>query len=774
MGAGAGPRRPVRAAALDPAAIPPRSWVMPRVKEGTRDCLALLGDLVRLTAPPASEAEICEQGLAILTKALGSSAGALFLAPRPDLSRGAGPAAAQGETSAELASAALHAMATAEAVEAGGRARRPARVAIPLPGPAGPVGAIALEDPGEWSAGRRALAGSAARILAAALQSARLLEEGRRQREQLVQRNLELETLRELAGSLQETATEGEILQASLELVLEKLGLASGWIFWGEASTQTLKLAASQGIAERFVKQAQEEGLTECLCMDVFTSGRLRLARNTTECPRLPDLVCGDEPMTHACIPLKFERGTLGVLNIANRPGRLFTRQELQFLETVGSQICLAVDKARTRRAESRLDAEARALASISRAIGGSLDQARVLAAVGEYARDLLRADRCAIFLGDGSEPLLFAHLSGPAMAGLEVGSRADDQAFGASPPLELVRDRKTLVVQDAFQDPRVSGEQARRWNIRSLLVVPLIAHGRLQGFMSADRSKASGWSASEVQLADAFAGQAALAIDNARLYHEMKEALLRLQQARHGMVMAERMAALGTLASSLAHEVRNPLNSISLQLVLLSRRLERGGDPAQKTEVLGLVKSARAEIARLDGLVEEFLSIRTLDRLSLSEIRPDGLVREVMELMGPVADRKGVEVIEESDDDLPRVQLDREKMKQVLINLVRNAIEAMPDGGKLTVSLRGSADAAVISVSDTGVGIQPGLDIFEFFTTTKRGGTGLGLPIARRIVEAHGGSLDVESEPGRGATFRVTLKRHAGAQATIATRAGA
>jgi len=144
----------------------------------------------------------------------------------------------------------------------------------------------------------------------------------------------------------------------------------------------------------------------------------------------------------------------------------------------------------------------------------------------------------------------------------------------------------------------------------------------RLEGLLVADRSRPSSWSADEVELTAALAGQAALAIENARLYREAQEMFLGLQRAQDGMLRAERLAAVGTLASSLAHEVRNPLNSISLQLVLLSRRLARL-DGSVREEMAALVESTRAEIDRLDGLVEEFLSLSSLDRLALSETDP-------------------------------------------------------------------------------------------------------------------------------------------------------
>jgi signal transduction histidine kinase len=271
-------------------------------------------------------------------------------------------------------------------------------------------------------------------------------------------------------------------------------------------------------------------------------------------------------------------------------------------------------------------------------------------------------------------------------------------------------------------------------------------------------RRAASAWTEDEVALADALGGQAAVAIENARLYRQVQESLRKLQEAQYGMMRAERLAAIGTLASSLAHEVRNPLNSISLQLVLLARRIAKL-EESKREELSQVVETTRREIQRLNDLVEEFLSMSSLDRLSLSEADPREVVREVTELMRPVAKQRGVAMRSSPGPKASPIRMDREKIRQVLINLIRNAIDAMPDGGTLTLTLERSDDAVAIRVADTGIGIQPGTDVFDFFTTTKRGGTGLGLPISRRIVEAHGGSLGYKSAPGRGTVFSVTLK---------------
>jgi signal transduction histidine kinase len=724
----------------------------------TAEWLGRLEEILRLTAPPAGQDEICDQGLRAIASALGARAGVVLTRS----AHGASPAVAASTSLVpddRLVRAGKEALDASDQYESR-RARPGARsspliLPVPLEGEA--RGLMALDVPESCRPEALQFARSAAQVVSASLRAARAIGAGREQGKILARRNAELEALGEIAGRLQACATEDEILETAIDQVLAKLGLKAGWIFWGEESGGRLELAAARGVSESFVQHAREHGIGRCLCLDVFDTGRGRLARNTLECPRLPELVGGSEILTHACIPLKFERGVLGVMNIANRPGQVFSAPELKFLETMGTQICLAVDKVRTGHAETRRNAEARALASLADAIGGSLEQERVLAAVGEDIRQLLGFDRCAIFLsGEGGE-LTLAYLSGPPMEGVEIGRPVDLEAAGSRALPEAVRAMETIVIDDARSDARSNPDVARRWGIGSAIVVPLTAHGHLSGVLHATRERVAPFKPEEVALAGALAGHAAIAIENARLYREAREAFLGLREAQEGMMRAERLAAIGTLASSLAHEIRNPLNSITLMLVLLSRRLAKL-EGASGTDLPPMVESVRHEVERLDALVEEFLSLSTIDRLERQATDPAGVARDMLSLMGPVAAGHGIEVRESLPGSLPRLSLDRQKMKQVLINLARNAIEAMPAGGTLSVSARAQDEGVVIEVADTGVGIEAGLDVFDFFTTTKRGGTGLGLPISRRIVEAHGGRLTLESEPGRGATFRVLL----------------
>jgi signal transduction histidine kinase len=729
---------------------------MSRERFDAADGLTLLGELARLTAGTADAEKVSADSLALVARTL-HAVGAILLGQTGEVSRVVASWGQSGELQAAATRGAIPLLGSAleETTTDDGVGRR---VIVPLEIDETRLGAIVIDRPESWNDHARQFAGDAARAIAASLGAVRRLDDLRRQGERLERRNLELEILSALSRRLRDEHDDNGALQAALGLVLDKLELAAGWIFWDADNRGHLDLAAARGVSETFLCRAREEGIGDCLCKDVFATGLRMQARNTIECPRLPDLVGGSQPMVHACIPLKFARGILGVLNLAGRPGQLFSPDELQFLETVARHICMAVDRAQASRSEARRNAEARALVSLTRAIGGSLDLDTVLAAAGHYARELLEVDRCAIFLGESAEALRFAFLSGRPMDGLTVGEPADLRAVGSKAPFEALRRRRTLVTQDALNDPLCDPEAARRWEVGSAILVPLVGHEVLEGLLIATRTRPGEWKEEAVDLADALAGQVALAIENARLYRQAQGALLKLQEAQYSMMRSERLAAAGTLASSLAHEVRNPLNAINLQLILLGRRLGRVEGPLRE-EVAALLESSRHEIARLDQLVEEFLSLSSIDRVRLEIDHPEAVAREVLSLMAPVAKERGVQMRDELAGGLPALPLDREKIKQVLMNLVRNAIDAMPGGGTLTLGSEMVDGSPVLRVADTGVGIEPGLDVFDLFLTTKHGGTGLGLPIARRIIEAHGGSLTYESGPGKGTVFNVAFK---------------
>jgi signal transduction histidine kinase len=222
-------------------------------------------------------------------------------------------------------------------------------------------------------------------------------------------------------------------------------------------------------------------------------------------------------------------------------------------------------------------------------------------------------------------------------------------------------------------------------------------------------------------------------------------------------------MAMLGTFASGLAHEVRNPLNSIGLQLSILERRVKRlDGDLG--AELRELCDVIRSEISRLDGLVGDVLLFSRTNHLHHGAGSLDDIADEVLRLLRLEAEQASVVLTRAHSQGprLPPVPLDGERMKQVVINLVRNALEAVGPTGHVTVETGLAEGRAFLRVRDDGPGVPPGIDVFQLFVTTKPKGTGLGLSIAQQIVSDHGGSVTVDSEPGQGATFTISLPLHA------------
>lgn len=221
------------------------------------------------------------------------------------------------------------------------------------------------------------------------------------------------------------------------------------------------------------------------------------------------------------------------------------------------------------------------------------------------------------------------------------------------------------------------------------------------------------------------------------------------LRQAQAGLVQAERMAVLGRLSAGLAHEIRNPLSSIRMHVQLLGR------DPAVPRSTTDLLLG---EIDRLEGILSDLLAWAGPARLEKAPVDLAALAEEALRLMAPQLEHRGTRT-ESELTPLPEISGDRDRLRQVLRNLLTNARDAVGTGGRIRVATRAEPGWVVLEVEDDGPGIPAALEgrLFEPFATGRRDGTGLGLAITRQIVAAHGGTVAAESVPGR-TVFRVRL----------------
>lgn len=233
----------------------------------------------------------------------------------------------------------------------------------------------------------------------------------------------------------------------------------------------------------------------------------------------------------------------------------------------------------------------------------------------------------------------------------------------------------------------------------------------------------------------------------------------------------AERLAEIGSMTGGLAHEIKNPLSTISLNAQLLSEALEelQGVEADDRGRMVKRLGSLRREVERLKGILTDFLAYAGELRLDLKTVDLGASIEELADFFSPQASQMGVK-LHTQIVALPKMTVDASHLKQALLNLMLNAAQAMSLQSadrprELVIRAQPKVDAekrriAVIEVADTGPGIDPAAQerLFSPYFTTKSGGTGLGLPTTRRIVEAHGGTISVESKPGEGACFRISL----------------
>lgn len=230
-----------------------------------------------------------------------------------------------------------------------------------------------------------------------------------------------------------------------------------------------------------------------------------------------------------------------------------------------------------------------------------------------------------------------------------------------------------------------------------------------------------------------------------------------------------ENYAEFAALVGGLAHEIRNPLSTIRLNMELLAEDFPepRGDEPGKSAAEKQRDRRARAKIElvrqecdRLEKLLGDFLDFARQEKLALEPGSLNTELEQLLDFFAPRALEAGVEIVRYLDPELPAVRLDRETFRSAVLNLLLNAVQAMESGGQLVVRTRAAGLGVLLELIDTGPGMDPDqlAKAFQAFYTTKQGGSGLGLPTARKIVEAHGGTIDVETAPGRGTKVTIWL----------------
>ena len=228
---------------------------------------------------------------------------------------------------------------------------------------------------------------------------------------------------------------------------------------------------------------------------------------------------------------------------------------------------------------------------------------------------------------------------------------------------------------------------------------------------------------------------------------------------ARDHRRLQSHYAEIASLAGGLAHEIRNPLSTIGLSLDLLTEDLSDGDSPRER-RILQKLTVVKQQCQHLDRILNDFLQFARVGSLELRMSDLNSTVHEFIEFFSPQAAERGIDISPHLAANLPAVQLDVQLWRQVLMNLSRNALQAMPNGGVLELQTYGRDNDVMLDIIDNGLGMNAETQsrMFDTFFSTKSDGSGLGLPTVRKIVEAHGGTISCESEAGRGTRFSIAL----------------
>jgi signal transduction histidine kinase len=429
-------------------------------------------------------------------------------------------------------------------------------------------------------------------------------------------------------------------------------------------------------------------------------------------------------------------------------------RDELARLATAFNQLALTLKQRETSLSRGNRDLFILHTAGLD--LMESLDHPVLLRKIAARAEELIKADTTTVAVIDRHTKVL-------SYLGAE-GRRAralKEQGL----PLEaggiynwLVSYGTPLLIQDAQNDFRLDGGLMASLGVKSLMTVPLWSSNTMIAILTVVNKKDDGaFDNQDLRLFTVFSNLAGAALQNAFLYADLKNKMDELNSTQQQLVHSTKLAAIGELATNLAHEINNPLTSV---LGYTSHLLKTLDVPETARRQLRLMEQETLRVRKIIRNLLDFSRQRTPWMQPGDLIQP---IRETVALLQGMAERVSVRITEEYPPTPVLVNMDHDEIKQVFINIMSNALHAMPEGGDLRIRVARGHDAdALIEIEDTGHGISEEhlSKIFEPFFSTKGSGqgTGLGLSISYRIIQNHGGKIEVKSEVGRGALFRIAL----------------
>ena len=455
------------------------------------------------------------------------------------------------------------------------------------------------------------------------------------------------------------------------------------------------------------------------------------------------------------CTPIVTAGKPIGLIVADNFiTGEVPGEEQVNLLKALAGQVGQAVANATRHEDVQRRYQELSTLTEVSKGILSTTDLETDLCLVARISAQVLNAKGAVLRLVDD----VTGALASKAIYGISIGEMGSPSEEGAQAIAEdVLASAQPVMINDTEGYVGLDSGLERRKN---LICVPLTKADKVVGTLTVfdkihpEALGDEGFDNDDVRFLAVLAGQVAIAIENAKLFDNLRRSEIRIQELHRHLLRSERLAALGELASQVAHEIRNPLTSIGGFARSIVKKMDAGAPNRDYMEII--VK----ETERLERILTEQLCFAKLSPPEFEDRDVNQVIGETVGLLAEkIAAKKAVMAVDLAGD-LPVLQLDADKMKQVFLNILQNALESITEGGRIDVSTKCEQHTIEIRLGNDGPAIPHDMleRLFVPFATTKAGGSGLGLAIAYEIVYEHGGSIDVTSEEGRGTVFLITL----------------
>jgi signal transduction histidine kinase len=473
-------------------------------------------------------------------------------------------------------------------------------------------------------------------------------------------------------------------------------------------------------------------------------------------------------------VPLRFRGQSIGMLSVESKRTNAFTSYDESLIVVMASHLASLADYTRVRE-----EAESRArnlelIHEVAQQVVGLTDTHEVAELTADLLARYFAYELAAVFIADEFGKLTIGGFGGASQNVVKRAMKSIEYPLIGGLTGHVFETGQGILVNDVLQDERYT--PIKGWQAGSELCVAIREGTKVLGIIDVESSSRNSFTHNDYMALESLSGILATVITSADQYQQLQETIYQLREtemevnarmeaqrlAENRLVQAAKLAAVGEMAAGIAHELNNPLTSVTGFAELVMEDMPK--DSPSYADLDLVIREAR----RARDVVRRLLDFARQSESARANASLNGVVEDVVTLTRHLIHTNGVELTLFMQEDLPWVSMDENQMKQVLLNLVHNALQAMPDGGEMEIRTaelqKVGRDGVMVSVCDNGIGITPEdqTRIFEPFFTTKadHGGTGLGLSVTYGIISDHGGEIELVSQPGAGSTFTVWLPK--------------